>query len=51
MDRTRTPRKTLKLIFKEEKPMGQPRTRWFSLALEGVKKRGKSWIENGDEKL
>jgi hypothetical protein len=51
MDRTRTPRKTLELIFRGEKPMGQPRTRWCSRALINIRKRGKSWIETGEEEL
>jgi hypothetical protein len=51
MDRTRKPRRTLKLKFKGKRPMGQPRTTWFSQVLEDMKNREKSWQEIRKERL
>jgi hypothetical protein len=52
-NRMRIPR-ALKLKFKGKRPMGWPRTRWFSQVLKDIKKKGESWqgkLWGGDSKL
>jgi hypothetical protein len=50
VDRTGIPRQILELNSKGKRPMGRPRTRWFSQILEDMEKQEKSWPRNEEDK-